>query len=61
MQMTTPTGRLAGKTALITAAGQGIGRGGKAEEIAALALCPASDESAFTTGQTHVIDDGWAV
>ncbi|POR51101.1 2-keto-3-deoxy-L-fuconate dehydrogenase [Paraburkholderia eburnea] len=39
---------------------QPMGRVGKTEEIAALALYLASDESAFTTGQTHVIDGGWS-
>ncbi|HKD48218.1 MAG TPA: SDR family oxidoreductase [Rhizomicrobium sp.] len=39
---------------------QPMGRLGKPEEIAALALYLASDDSAFTTGQTHVIDGGWA-
>lgn len=38
---------------------QPMGRVGKAEEIAALALYLASDESGFTTGQAHVIDGGW--
>jgi 2-keto-3-deoxy-L-fuconate dehydrogenase len=36
------------------------GRIGKADEIAALAVYLASDESAFTTGATHVIDGGWS-
>lgn len=40
---------------------QPLGRVGKAEEIAALALYLASDDSAFTTGQTHIIDGGWAI
>lgn len=40
---------------------QPMGRIGTAEEIAHLALYLASDESAFTTGQAHVIDGGWAV
>ena len=40
---------------------QPMGRLGKPEEIAALALYLASDESAFTTGQTHVIDGGWMI
>jgi len=38
---------------------QPLGRLGTAEEIAALALYLASDESAYTTGTTHVIDGGW--
>jgi 2-keto-3-deoxy-L-fuconate dehydrogenase len=38
---------------------QPMGRLGSAEEIAALAVYLASDESAFTTGQCHVIDGGW--
>jgi 2-keto-3-deoxy-L-fuconate dehydrogenase len=37
-----------------------MGRLGKAEEIASLALHLASDESAFTTGQCHIIDGGWS-
>lgn len=40
---------------------QPMGRLGTAQEIAALALYLASDESAFTTGQAHVIDGGWAL
>ena len=40
---------------------QPLGRVGKAEEIAALALYLASDDSAFTTGQCHVIDGGWSI
>ncbi|MEO0448023.1 MAG: SDR family oxidoreductase, partial [Verrucomicrobiota bacterium] len=31
-----------------------------AEEIAALVVYLASDESAFTTGHTHIIDGGWS-
>lgn len=38
---------------------QPMGRLGKPEEIAALAVYLASDESAFTTGQAHIIDGGW--
>ena len=38
---------------------QPMGRLGRAEEIAALALYLGSDESAFTTGAIHVIDGGW--
>ena len=39
---------------------QPMGRLGRPEEIAALAVYLASDESAFTTGQCHLIDGGWA-
>jgi 2-keto-3-deoxy-L-fuconate dehydrogenase len=39
---------------------QPMGRLGTAEEIAALAVYLASDESAFTTGAVHVIDGGWS-
>ena len=39
---------------------QPMGRLGGPEEIAALAVYLASDESAFTTGQIHVIDGGWS-
>ena len=38
---------------------QPTGRLGTAEEIAALALYLASDESTYTTGAVHVIDGGW--
>jgi 2-keto-3-deoxy-L-fuconate dehydrogenase len=40
---------------------QPLGRLGTPEEIAALALYLASDESAFTTGTIHVIDGGWTI
>jgi len=39
---------------------QPMGRIGRTEEIAALAVYLASDESAFTTGTTQVIDGGWS-
>ena len=38
---------------------QPMGRLGAPEEIAALAVYLASDESSFTTGAIHVIDGGW--
>lgn len=38
---------------------QPMGRLGKPEELAQLALYLASDESSFTTGQIHIIDGGW--
>jgi 2-keto-3-deoxy-L-fuconate dehydrogenase len=40
---------------------QPLGRLGTAEEIAALAVYLASDESAFTTGTTHVVDGGFTL
>jgi 2-keto-3-deoxy-L-fuconate dehydrogenase len=40
---------------------QPMGRLGKPEEIAALAVYLASDESGFTTGQTHIVDGGWMI
>ena len=39
---------------------QPMGRIATAEEIAALVVYLASEESAFTTGQPHVIDGGWS-
>ncbi|RKP45042.1 SDR family oxidoreductase [Pararobbsia silviterrae] len=39
---------------------QPMGRVADPREIAALVLYLASDESAFTTGQAHVIDGGWS-
>lgn len=39
---------------------QPMGRIATAEEIAALVVYLASDESAFTTGQAHIIDGGWS-
>jgi 2-keto-3-deoxy-L-fuconate dehydrogenase len=40
---------------------QPMGRLGKPEEIAALAIYLASDESSFTTGQIHIVDGGWSL
>jgi len=40
---------------------QPMGRLGTAEEIAALAVYLASDESSFTTGVAHIIDGGWTL
>jgi 2-keto-3-deoxy-L-fuconate dehydrogenase len=39
---------------------QPMGRLGQPEEIAALAVYLASDESSFTTGTAQVIDGGWS-
>jgi 2-keto-3-deoxy-L-fuconate dehydrogenase len=43
------------------AARQAIGRIGKPEEIAALAVYLASDESSFTTGAVHIADGGFSL
>ncbi len=39
---------------------QPMGRLGKLEEVAALAVYLGSDDSGFTTGSVHLIDGGWA-
>ncbi|MEL6464814.1 MAG: SDR family oxidoreductase [Pseudomonadota bacterium] len=39
---------------------QPMGRVAKAEEIAALVVYLASDDSGFTTGHPHIIDGGWS-
>jgi 2-keto-3-deoxy-L-fuconate dehydrogenase len=40
---------------------QPMGRIGRPEEVAALAVYLASDESAFTTGHAHLVDGGFAL
>ena len=40
---------------------QPMGRLGTADEIAAMAVYLAGDESRFTTGQIHLVDGGWAL
>ena len=40
---------------------QAMGRLGSTEEIAALAVYLASDESSYTTGIAHIIDGGWTI
>ena len=49
------------KTVTDFKARQPMGRLGNTAEIAALASYLASEDSAFTTGQTHVIDGGWTI
>ncbi|QYK40608.1 MAG: SDR family oxidoreductase [Paracoccaceae bacterium] len=53
------TGDYAAARAAFTAR-QPMGRTGRPEEIAALVVYLASDESAFTTGTTQIIDGGWS-
>jgi 2-keto-3-deoxy-L-fuconate dehydrogenase len=38
-----------------------LGRLGTPEEVAALAVYLASDESSFTTGAIHIIDGGFTL
>jgi 2-keto-3-deoxy-L-fuconate dehydrogenase len=54
------TGKSEDEVRLAFVGRQPMGRLGKAEEVAALALYLASDESAFTTGAVHMIDGGWS-
>jgi 2-keto-3-deoxy-L-fuconate dehydrogenase len=53
------TGDFAKAWAAFTAR-QPMGRIGKSAEIAWLALYLAADESAYVTGQCHIIDGGWS-
>src|SRR5882762_472240 len=53
------TGDYAGAWTAFTSR-QPMGRLGQPAEIASLALYLASDESAFVTGQCHIIDGGWS-
>jgi 2-keto-3-deoxy-L-fuconate dehydrogenase len=53
------TGDYAGAWTAFTSR-QPMGRLGQPAEIASLALYLASDESAFVTGQSHIIDGGWS-
>ncbi len=55
----TATGDYAGAWTAFTSR-QPMGRLGQPAEIASLALYLASDESAFVTGQCHIIDGGWS-
>jgi 2-keto-3-deoxy-L-fuconate dehydrogenase len=54
------SGQTAAQVEAAFIARQPMGRLGRVEEIAALAVYLASDESAFTTGTTQVIDGGWS-
>lgn len=54
-------GRLKGKVAPITAAGQGIGRAMAAAEAAALAVFRAGNESSYIAVLPHLADGGMAL
>ncbi|MEO8081003.1 MAG: SDR family oxidoreductase [Caldimonas sp.] len=55
------SGQTLGQVESAFVARQPMGRLGTTAEIAALAVYLASDESAFTTGTTQVIDGGWSI
>jgi 2-keto-3-deoxy-L-fuconate dehydrogenase len=55
------TGKSVEQVRDIFVARQPIGRIGKPEEIALLAVYLASDESSFTTGTSQIIDGGWSL
>jgi 2-keto-3-deoxy-L-fuconate dehydrogenase len=57
----TASGQLEGEVLAAFQARQPMGRLGKPEEIAMLAVYLASDESSFTTGAVYVIDGGWTI
>lgn len=54
------TGQTLAQVEAAFVARQPMGRLGRTEEIALLAVYLASDESAFTTGTSQVIDGGWS-
>ena len=55
------TGKTIDEARSMFIARQPMGRLGRAEEIAMLAVYLASDESAFTTGTAQIIDGGWSL
>lgn len=57
-QQAAASGQSVQKVEAAFVARQPMGRLGRAEEVAALAVYLASDESAFTTGAAHIIDGG---
>ena len=54
------TGQSLAQTEAFFVARQPMGRLGRTEEIAALAVYLASDDAAFTTGTAQIIDGGWS-
>jgi 2-keto-3-deoxy-L-fuconate dehydrogenase len=55
------SGKTAAEVEAMFVARQPMGRLGTADEIAALAVYLASDESRFTTGTAMLVDGGWAL
>ena len=54
------TGQTLAQVEAAFVARQPMGRLGRAQEVAALAVYLASDESSFTTGTAQIIDGGWS-
>ena len=54
------TGQTLAQTEAFFVERQPMGRLGRTDEIAALAVYLASDDAAFTTGTTQIIDGGWS-
>ncbi len=59
--LATSTGKSMDEARAMFISRQPMGRLGTAEEVAHLAVYLASDESAFTTGTTAIIDGGWTL
>jgi NAD(P)-dependent dehydrogenase (short-subunit alcohol dehydrogenase family) len=55
--MTDPIAATGGKPFMVDSTA--LGRMGKPEEVAAVALFLASDDASFVTGASHVVDGGW--
>jgi 3-oxoacyl-[acyl-carrier protein] reductase len=55
--MTDPIAQAGGKPFMVD--GTPLGRMGKPEEVAAVALFLASDDASFVTGSSYVVDGGW--
>lgn len=55
------TGKSEAEARAMFVARQPMGRLGTAEEVAALAVYLAGDESAFTTGTAAIVDGGWSL
>ncbi len=55
--MTDPIAQAGGKAFMVD--GTPLGRMGKPEEVAAVALFLASDDASFVTGSSYVVDGGW--
>jgi NAD(P)-dependent dehydrogenase (short-subunit alcohol dehydrogenase family) len=55
--MTDPIAQAGGKAYMES--NSALGRMGKPEEVAAVALFLASDDASFVTGSSYVVDGGW--